>query len=76
MASKTVLVHCGVHKKVVNFSGDLDCLKEAILVKFSLEISPQRLLIQWKSEEWSGEWIDGDEIEDKAVVKAMIPEVL
>ena len=79
MASKTVLVHSGVHTKVVVYSGDLDSLKEAVLAKFSLQVSPQRLLIQLKSEEWSGEWIDvssSDEIGDKAVVKAVILEVL
>ena len=79
MASKTVLVHSGVHTKVVVFSGDLDSLKETISAKFSLQVSPQWLLIQLKSEEWNGEWIDvssSDEIGDKAVIKAVILEVL
>ena len=77
MASKTVLVHSGVHKKVVVFSGDLDSLKQAILATFSLQVSPEQLLIQVKSEvlEWKGEWVDAsstDEILDKAVIKAVI----
>ena len=49
------------------------------MAKFSLQVSPQRLLIQLKSEEWNGEWLDvssSDEIGDKAVIKAVILEVL
>ena len=81
MASKTVLVHSGVHKKVVVFSGDLDSLKQAILATFSLQVSPDQLLIQVKSEvlEWKGEWVDAsstDEILDKAVIKAVIEVIL
>ena len=81
MESKTVLVHNGVHKKVVVFSGDLEKLKQAILVTFSLQVSPEQLLIQAKSEilEWKGEWVDissTDEIVDKAIIKAVIIEVI
>ena len=81
MASKTVLVHSGVHKKVVVFAGDLERLKQAILVTFSLQVSPEQLLIQVKSEvlEWKGEWVDvssTDEVLDKAIIKAVIIEVI
>ena len=81
MASKTVLVHSGVHKKVVVFSGDLEKLKQAVLGTFSLQVSPKQLLIQVKSEvlEWKGEWVDvtsTDEIVDKAIIKAVIIEVI
>ena len=81
MASKTVLVHSGVHKKVVVFSGDLEKLKQAVLGTFSMQVSPEQLLMQVKSEvlEWKGEWVDvssTDVIVDKAIIKAVIIEVI
>ena len=68
-------------KKVVVFSGDLKNLKQAVLGTFSLQVSPEQLLMQVKSEvlEWKGEWVDvssTDEIVDKAIIKAVIIEVV
>ena len=71
MASKTVLVHSGMHTKPVVFDGDLATLKDAVVSAFSLQVSPRQLLIQQRSVEWNGEWVD---VSDNAVIKAVIIE--
>lgn len=72
MASKTVLVHFGVYRKVIVFSGELDDLRKAIVDTFSsIQAPSERVLIQRRLEEFQGEWVDVSEIENKAVIQAV-----
>ena len=83
MADKRVLVEVGSNRRPVLFKPsnereDLDGLKRAVLESFRDILSSadaSNLLLQVKSEEWNGEFIDAldsDVIPDKSVIKVTV----
>ena len=84
MDLKRVLVEIGNNRKPVCFVSDpaetdLTIVKKAIVSVFNIQLSEsESILVQVKSEEWGGLWVDiGEEeqIADKSVLKAIICQV-
>ena len=81
---KRVLVEMGNNRKPVCFVSDSDetnltLVKKAIVSVFNIQLSEsENILVQVKSEEWGGLWVDIEEEErivDKSVLKAIICQV-
>ena len=86
MDLKRVLVEIGNNRKPVCFVSDqaehetdLTLVKRAIVSVFNIQLSEsESILVQVKSEEWGGLWVDigeEDQIADKSVLKAIICQV-
>ena len=86
MDLKRVLVEIGNNRKPVCFvsdpaerESDLALVKKAIVSVFNVQLSEsESILVQVKSEEWGGLWVDvgeGEQIPDKSVLKAIICQV-
>ena len=77
---KYVLVKIGNNRKPVCFVAkretELILVKKAIISVFSVQLSEsESILVQVKSEEWGGLWVDvgkEEQIPDKSVLKAII----
>ena len=80
MDDKRVLVEIGSNRRPVVFkpeSGrELEKLKQAIVESFRDVLNTtEDLLVQVKSEEWGGEFVDvldSDSIPDKSIIKARV----
>ena len=81
---KRVLVEMGNNRKPVCFVSDpeetdLAVIKRAIASVFNIELREgEDILVQIKSEEWGGLWVDlGEEerVVDKSVLKAILCQV-
>ena len=73
--TKTILVDFGERRKPITFSSSIErSLKEGIAAAFGFQQPARELIIQLKSEDWGGMWIDVDDpetIPDRSVVKAI-----
>ena len=62
MATKEVLVELERSKRPVSFVGgvnEIAELKKAVIKQFSDKVTNSgKLIVQLKSEEWQGEWVD------------------
>ena len=71
---KLVLVSVGENRRPVAFIGGVNELKKAVQKKFRDCLKSDEIIVQIKSEDWDGEFIDvkeNDDIPDRSVVKVI-----